>query len=359
MTDPQVLIDGRPLVGHRTGIGVHTAEIARRLGFTPPAIIAAHAALGDASDLTGCRVVVDTTSPGLAWQQLRLPSIAVREKAEVVWGPHGTLPLRLDVPAVVSIHDLTSITMPHRHRLRTVLSFNLFIARSLEMAHHIAAVSATAAAEIMRGFAVSAGKITIVPNGVDEFFSPGIADRLPARISGKDYLLYVGTLEPRKGVDDLVRAWRALSVRPRLVLCGGEGWGHTRLRAMMVREIEAGEIVMTGYVDRETLRSLYRGAMALVYPSRFEGFGLPPLEAMACGIPVVATAGGAIREVVGDAAELVKVGDLEALRQAISTVLASQPRRRELVARGIERAGLFRWDNSARLMRDLLRSAAR
>ncbi|HVT02369.1 MAG TPA: glycosyltransferase family 1 protein [Thermoanaerobaculia bacterium] len=359
MKDPLVLIDGRPLVGHRTGIGVHTAEIARRLRFTPAPVIAAHAGLGDASDLDGCRVVVDKTALGVVWQQMRLPEIAAREEAAVVWGPHGTLPLRLRTPAVVSIHDLTSITMPHRHRIKTVLSFNLLIARSLEMAEYIAAVSLTAASEIMRGFGVRSGKITIVPNGVDEFFSPGPADGLPARLAGKDYLLYVGTLEPRKGIDDLVRAWRAITGRPRLVLCGSEGWGHARLRSMMEHEIEAGEIIMTGYVDRTTLRALYRGASALVYPSRFEGFGLPPLEAMACGTPVVATAGGAIREVVGDAAELVEVGDIDGLRQAIMTVLANESRRLELIARGHERVELFRWDTSAHLMRDLLRAAAR
>lgn len=359
MNDPLVLIDGRPLVGHRTGIGVHTAEIARRLGFIPPPIIAVHTPLSDSSDLSNCRVLVDETALGVVWQQVRLPEISIREGAAVVWGPHGTLPLRLRTPSVVSVHDLTSITMAHRHRIRTVLSFNLFIARSLEMAASIAAVSSTAASEIMRGFGVPSRKITIVANGVDEFFSPGPAEGLPSRLAGKDYLLYVGTLEPRKGIGDLVGAWQLIPGRPRLVLCGSEGWGHARLRSLMQKEIDRGEIVMTGYVDRTTLRALYRGASALVYPSRFEGFGLPPLEAMACGTPVVATAGGAIHEVVGEAAELVDVGDVEALRRAMILVLGNQTRRDELIALGRQRVGLFRWDTSAMLMTELLRGAAR
>ncbi|MBV9496949.1 MAG: glycosyltransferase family 4 protein [Acidobacteria bacterium] len=333
----RILIDGRPLVGHRTGIGVHTAEIARRLG--GHRLIASHAAIADREGLDGCELRVDAAPLGVIWQQLVLPRI----EADVLWGPHGTLPLAGDVPAVATIHDFTSITMPGRHRIQTILSFNLFIAQSLTRAKRVAAVSRRVAEETVRGFAIARTKIEIVPNGVDELFSPGGDEG--------DYILYVGTLEPRKGLDDLLDAWRSLSPRPRLILCGSAGWG-TKIAD------EAG-IEKTGFVDRERLRALYRGARLFVYPSRSEGFGIPPLEAMACGAPVVATRVGAIPEYAEGAALLVEPGDRDGLQRAMQRALSSRALRDELRLAGPARAAGYRWDRSAQLMNELLAEAAR
>lgn len=334
----RLVIDGRPLVGNRTGIGVHTAEIARRLPIEPPPLIASHAEITDREGLESLQFRVDRMPLGVLWQQLVLPRI----DADVLWGPHGTLPLAWKRPAVVTIHDFTSITSPLRHRLKTVLSFNLFIGASLEKASRVACVSRAVADEAMRGFGVPAAKIEIVPNGVDDFFSPGGEEQ--------DYILFAGTREPRKGIDDLVDAWRALPVpRPRLVICGGEGWGTNIAND---RAIE-----LTGYVSRERLRTLYRGALVFVYPSKQEGFGIPPLEAMACGAPVIATRTGAIGEYAEGAAVLVAPGDREALRVSLARVVADASLRRELRARGPERAQSWGWDRAARLMFDLLRHA--
>jgi glycosyltransferase involved in cell wall biosynthesis len=334
----EVVIDGRPLVGNRTGIGVHTAEIARRLAVEPSPLIASHASIEDRSGIEDCRFRVDPMPLGVLWQQTKLARI----HADVLWGPHGTLPLASRVPAVITMHDLTTITMPLRHEAKTLLSFNLFVGRSIDRAKKIACVSRAVANDLLRGFAVTPSRIEIVPNGVDEFFSPGGGSR--------DYLLYAGTLEPRKGIDDLIAACRMLPApRPRLVLCGDRGW-RTRV---------PGDVEVTGYVTRERLRELYRGALAFVYPSHHEGFGIPPLEAMACGTPVIATPVGAIPDYAGDAALLVPVGDREALRDAMSRLIANRSLRDELAARGLERAARFRWDDSARLMTELLAEASK
>jgi glycosyltransferase involved in cell wall biosynthesis len=334
-----LVIDGRPLVGNRTGIGVHTAEIARRRTFDPPPLIASHAEIADREGLEQLRFRVDRTSLGVLWQQTKLARI----DADVLWGPHGTLPLAWKKPAVVTLHDFTSITMPLRHKLKTVLSFNLFIAQSLELASRVACVSRGVADEAMRGFGVPASKIELVPNGVDDSFTPGDAGE-------EDYVLFTGTLEPRKGIDDLIDAWRALPhPRPRLVLCGGMGWG-TRIAE------EAG-VELTGYVSRERLRELYRRAMAFVYPSHHEGFGIPPLEAMACGAPVIATRTGAIADYAEGAALLIAPGDREALRASLARVVRDASLRAELRARGPERASSWRWERGARAMFELLASA--
>jgi glycosyltransferase involved in cell wall biosynthesis len=334
----QITIDGRALVGNRTGIGVHTAEIARRLPDAP--LIASHAEIADRSGLERCRFRVDPMPFGVAWQQLLLPRIA---REGVLWAPHGTLPLALRTPSVATLHDFSSLTMPFRHRVKTVLSFNVFIGRSLQMATRIAAVSRAVAEEAVRWFGVSRARIEIVPNGVGDFFSPDGEE--------EDYVLFVGTIEPRKGLDDLLAVWDSLPTpRPRLVLCGDAGWGDVRLP----RDAE-----VTGYVDRIRVRELYRHARAFVYPSRYEGFGIPPLEAMACGAPVIATRTGAIPEYADGAALLIDPGDRTGLRDALVRVLTDAPLRRELRSRGIERAKTYTWDRSAALMTQLLAEAAR
>jgi glycosyltransferase involved in cell wall biosynthesis len=336
----RLLIDGRPLVGNRTGIGVHTAEIARRLDVEPPPLIASHADIADRTGLERCAFRVDRMALGVMWQQWVLPRI----EGDVLWGPHGTLPVAWRRPSVVTIHDFTSITMPERHRLKTILSFNLFIARSLEQASRVACVSRAIADETMRGFGVAAAKIEIVPNGVDPFFSPDLEG------SEGDYLLFTGTLEPRKGVHELIAAWASLPApRPRLVLCGDTGW---KMRIPREQGIE-----VTGYVTRERLRELYRGALAFVYPSRYEGFGIPPLEAMACGAPVVAARTGAIPEFAEGAALLIEPGDPDALRAVLVRITSDAALRRELRALGPERARLWTWDRGARAMTELIRCA--
>src|SRR5438270_6019505 len=318
-----ITIDGRALVGSRTGIGVHTAEIARRLTNAP--LIASHAEIADRSGLERCTFRIDRMPFGVAWQQLVLPRIATEG---VLWAPHGTLPLALRIPSVATLHDFSSLTMPFRHRVRTVLSFNLFIGRSLQMATRIAAVSRAVAEEAVRWFGVARRRIEIVPNGVDDDFFTAEGDE-------DDYVLFVGTIEPRKGLDDLLAAWDSLPhPRPRLILCGDAGWGDVQLP----RDAE-----VTGYVDRTRLRELYRHARAFVYPSRYEGFGIPPLEAMACGAPVIATRTGAIPEYANGAALLVDPGDRDALRDALIRMLSNKSLRSELRARGPERARTYSW----------------
>ncbi|HUP63905.1 MAG TPA: glycosyltransferase family 1 protein [Thermoanaerobaculia bacterium] len=355
----RVAIDARPLVGERTGIGVHTAEIASRLEFDPPPLLASHAEIINREDIDHLGFRIDRSPLGVIWQQMVLPRVLETLHSEVLWGPHGTLPLRCPIPAVVSMHDLSSITTPFRHRFRTILAFNTFVRQSLEKAAFIAAVSGATADAVARGFGLARSRIEIVPNGVgEEFYRAASPALLPPGLEPGSYILFAGTMEPRKGIEDLIDAWEALPERPTLVLCGSKGWGLSRLRSRIAVLIEKGEILMPGFVSRETLIALEQHALIFVYPSRDEGFGLPPLEAMAAGTPVIATLAGAIPEITGDAALLVPPGNPSALAAAMRRLLGSSAAREDLVARGQQRARVFTWDRSARLMGELLLRAA-
>ena len=359
-TPLRVVIDGRALVGKRTGIGVHTAEIASRLDTEPAPLIAAHTDIENRSSIEHCRFRVDRISPGVLWQQLKLAKVA-QEEGDVLWGPHGTLPLNVQTPSVITIHDLTSLTMPLKHKFKTLASFNLIIGRSIANATRIAAVSRATAEELMRGFDVAASRITIVPNGVDAFYSPSdlVPEVMPFDLEHDRFILYVGTVEPRKGVDDLIRAWSALSSpRPRLVICGTLGWGYRAVLRMVEEHRDRHDIIVSGYLDQSSLRDLYRHCMLFVYPSHYEGFGLPPLEAMACGAPVVTTKAGALPEVVGDAAVTVEAGAINELSAALRRLVIDEPQRRDLRRRGVERAASFDWKKSASTMMDLLLAAS-
>lgn len=349
----KLVIDGRPLVGERTGIGVHTAEIAARLDGVVEPVIATHAAIADLDGIEEIRRRVDPMPLGLLWQQLVLPTVTEREGADVVWGPHGTVPLLLKRPAVVSVHDLTSITMPRAHKLRTILSFNPLIGQSLARAVKIMSVSQFTADQVIRGFAIDPGKVEVVPNGVSEYFSPA-----PNVETGEPNILYAGSIEPRKGIGDLVDAWQRLPGRPRLILAGSRGWKSGELFRRINRWVETGEVVVAGFVDRERLRDLYRRATLFVYPSHFEGFGLPVLEAMACGTPVITTTGGAIPEAAGNAAATIEPGDVVGLSKAMKRILASEEVRRDMRARGLEHVKAFSWAQSARHASEIIRHAA-
>lgn len=339
----RLVIDGRPLVGERSGIGVHTAEIARRLDLGDPVVIASHAPIEIEPD---SRIELDLrrSRPGVWWQQRHLPGVASDWGADVIWGPHGTLPLVSKVPGVVTVHDLTSIDMPGRHRLRTILSFNTLIGPSLSKARKVVAVSKDTATAVARRFGIDRGKLEVVYNGVDDFFEPGEPDVLPEKLLPGGYLLYVGTLEPRKGVGLLIDSWSAIDSAPPLVLCGAKGW---KSDDVISRADADPRIIRTGWVTRGMLRDLYRGALATIYPSEYEGFGLPVLEAMRCGSPVITTSGGAIPEVAGDAALMIEPGDGNGLTEAIRTVMSDSGLRDELRSRGLEQARKFSWDRAA------------
>jgi glycosyltransferase involved in cell wall biosynthesis len=248
-------------------------------------------------------------------------------------------PLRPRVPTVVTVHDLAVLRHPEAFPRWTRSYAPLLVPKVLRAAHSVIAVSEFTASELETLLRVPREKIHVVPNAVDDTFSPD-----GPRADG-DYVLAVGTLEPRKNLARAIEAAAQIGVDLRVV--GAPGWGGVEARGA--------NVTWLGSVDDDELACQYRGALCVVYPSVYEGFGLPVLEAMACGAAVVTSAGGATAEVAGDAAVLVDPLDVGAIAAGIETAIAS---RETLRARGIERARGFSWDEAARLTQTVYEGAA-
>jgi glycosyltransferase involved in cell wall biosynthesis len=242
--------------------------------------------------------------------------------------------------AVVTIHDLSFEREPKLMGLRDRFFFRTMVPRSVRRADRVLAVSEGTKRDLVERYGADERKIAVIPNGVDEGFSPDGPSR-----DGAPYLLFVGALQRRK---DPLAAIEALSLSDsdlRLVLVGPDKGAAAEARATAARLGLSDRVEFAGHVEKPTLAALYRGAEALVFPSRYEGFGLPVLEAMASGTPVVATSAGAIPEIAGEAAVLVEPGDPVALAGGIERALADRER---LVPAGLDRARLFSWTEAAR-----------
>jgi glycosyltransferase involved in cell wall biosynthesis len=270
----------------------------------------------------------------LGWYPFVLPRLA--RDADVLHCPTPYGPLRSATPLVVTVHDLAVFRHPAAFPTWTRAVARRTAPRVIAAAARVIAVSDFTRRELVEVLRVPGAKITVVPNAVEETFSPE-----GPRAEG-DYVLAVGTLEPRKNLARTVEAAGRAGLELRVV--GARGWGGVEAPGWL------------GRVDDAELARLYRGAACVAYPSLYEGFGIPVLEAMACGAPVVTSRGGATEEVAGGAAVLVDPLDVDAIAAGIRDAVARRDELREL---GVARARDFSWDESARLTLDVYREAAR
>ena len=272
----------------------------------------------------------------LRWFWLGLPRAVRRLRAEVLHLPAAIGPWRSPVPLVVTVHDVLALEHPEWFSRANALQQRLAVRRLANAARRVIVPSRHTAERLQEATGVSGERVRVIPWGVGPPFTPGPADPAVLRRHGIDgpYVVAVGTLQPRKGFDELAEE----AGDRRLVIVGARGWHDADIAARL-----RGRAILTGRVDDAELVSLLRGADALVHPARGEGFGFPPLEAMACGTPVIAYRTSSLPEVVGDAGVLVEP-DPGALGEALGRLLADPALRATLRERGLARAGQLTWE---------------
>jgi glycosyltransferase involved in cell wall biosynthesis len=301
---------------------------------------------------------METLRRDFLWAQLALPLAARRRRLGILHLTGAAMPIWSDCPRVVTVHDVG----PFRHRAFFTPWMAAYArvvqAQAIRRAEAVIAISRFVAGDLARTLGIPEGRITVVHQGVSKrfFISPPAACLAGVRARfrlERPFILHMGVLSPRKNLARLIDAyWRlrqAGRIDHQLVLAGGRGWRDGEVMQRAARLDPAGrDIRLIGHVPDSDLPALYRLADLLVYPSLYEGFGLPPLEAMACGTPVVASDRAAIPEVLGDAALLVDPTDEAALAEGMRRVLMCTALRRELGERGCKRAAGYTWERTVR-----------
>ena len=331
------MLDATPLLGPRTGVGRYVEHLVRELaGLDSLDLVATAFTLRGAGALpaavpAGVQVrhrPAPARALQAAWDRLELPPVEwLVGRADVVHGTNFVLPPLRRAAGVLTVHDLSYLRYPETVAAAS-LRYRTLVPRGLRRAAVVVTPSQAVAAEVKAEYGLG-DRVLATPLGVDEGWfgaTPMPATELTARGLPERYLLFVGTVEPRKGLPALLSALRLLhdSDRvadpdtPPLVLAGPPGWGP----ALETAALPPGAVLSAGYLDTADLRRLVAGAALLAYPSVYEGFGLPPLEAFAAGVPVVASDLPVVREVTGELAALAPVGDAAALAAAVRATLA-------------------------------------
>jgi glycosyltransferase involved in cell wall biosynthesis len=291
----------------------------------------------------------------IAWEQTILPAKLKLHKVDLYHGPAFIAPFLKTCPQIVTIHDASFRLTPERHSFSRRAFYRAIVPAIMKTSDGIIAVSRSAKSDLLDVAPVPAEKISVIPLGVDSQFhpvhDPYRLERIRCKYSlPRDFILYVGMIEPRKNLETLVDAYLAdsLSARFDLVLAGGLGWDYSGLLQKIESSGAADRIRLPGYIPESDLPALYTAASVFAYPSLYEGFGLPVLEAMACGTPVVTSSVSSLPEVAGTAALLSDPHDSGALASALHSILGDENLRAELSSRGLTRARSFTWNQTAR-----------
>lgn len=304
------------------------------------------------TELRYSRLPTQSPTMRILWEQAAQPRAARRAGVDLVHDPAFVGARFSRCPFVVTVHDLSFLLYPRNFRAFNRLYLTYMTRLSVQKARRVLAVSESTKQDLVRHYGLSPNKIDTVHNGVDDTYHPLPADQVAAfrakRGLPDEFMLFVGTLEPRKNVVTLIEAYAQLSgTRPPLMLVGGRGWLYDETFARIETLDLSDEVHFVGYVPAEELRWWYSAATLFVYPSLYEGFGLPPLEAMACGTPVITSQASSLPEVVGDAALLVKPTDTKALTASMARALADPGLREEMQATGLVQAKKFSWQKTA------------
>lgn len=291
--------------------------------------------------------------PGSLWLQTQCRTFVKKDRIDVFFAPSNILPLKLPtrIKKVLAVHDLVSMLHPETMASYNHFIHDLFFKQSVKSADHIITMSEYTKQSIIDYFHICADKITVIYEGVDEKFRPYSKNEVQEVLNRyglkRPHILSVGTLEPRKNYPILLKAFKNLNIDYDLVIVGKEGWKAKSIFETIRRLKLEERVKILGYLDLNDLPYIYNGAELFVFPSIYEGFGLPLVEAMACGIPVVCSNASCLPEIGGDAVCYFNPQSVDELILKIREVLDSPQLQQSLRQKGINQAVKFNWDNTA------------
>lgn len=363
-------LDGLPLSRKKTGIGHYTFELARSLATIVPGhefeIVSPSVFSIDDAELP-IPENLKLFSAGLnglrrrCWWSIYLPRYCKRASFALFHGTNFELPYWTKCPTVLTIHDLSLLLYPETHEKHLVRRARLKLPRAARTAAAIITPSEAVKSEVCEHWGVSADKVFAIPEAARAAFYPMALSQSRAvcqRLGVEDeFILFVGTVEPRKNLLTLVRAFeriiRGTSTHVQLVIAGDKGWLSDDLMNYLRDNDVRERVLFTGHLPDGDLRALYSSCRVFVYPSLYEGFGLPLLEAMACGAPVVTSRVPSIMETVGDVARLINPSDVEDLASGIMWLLDDAIEREHCSAAGLQHVKRFSWERTARATWDI------
>lgn len=352
-------IDARPLSVPKTGIGQYLREILKVLSVIDSEneyLLYSNRPINldfPGSDRFHTRI--DRGGIGTIWLHTRLPRLLRKDRIALFWGPDYAIPMFPQRMAkVLVIHDLTYRYFPETLPRQIVMHLKYCLPFYVKRADLIITDSYSAKSGIIKELKVSENKIKVVHlaagckenNMVNQ---DGILNKFG--IEKPDYILFVGTIEPRKNVEGIIRCYAKLKEKminpPRLVIAGGWGWKSENVKRLVTELKLLEKVIFTGYVSDDELAVLYRNAGVLLYPSFYEGFGLPPLEAMSYGIPVICSNTSSLPEVVGDAAIMINPYDIDDMFSALRKVYTDKELRKIYIKKSIQQSKKFSWEKTA------------
>ncbi len=358
-------VDGRNLVPSLSGIGRYVLEMCRSLGEQGHSLVLylpeePHTPL---PRLTGCEVRVwNFKGPWrrVIWNITALPAAANADQLDFFWGPAHRLPIGLNrhIPTIVTIHDLVWQKAPKTMRWQTWLGERAFMRQALKRANFVVADSESTKKDIAAFHPSAAVRTRVVYPGLTTLPPPSGRQLVPRDAEGNstEYALFVGTLEPRKNLSLLLRAFSSIDSRKslKLVIAGGQGWRLGNLSELISHHGVRDRVIVTGYISDGELAQLYSSATFLLMPSLYEGFGFPIIEAQSFGVPVITSNRSSMPEVAREGAILVDPENITEISAAIGLLASDKALRSSLSAKARINAGRFSWEGAARDLVDLV-----
>ena len=357
-------IDGIPLAELKTGVGHYTFELALELARQAPSDLFeilshlpfSHAAVSDLNAPDNLIFIKQRVNSATRhWWTIGLPLYIKRARLDLFHGTNYDIPVWGQCPTVLTIHDLSLLLFPQTHEERRVRRARRRLPVMSRRATLIITPTNAVKSEVCEHLRIPRDKVVVVNEAPRRSFQPMPGEQASATVRrlglDEEFILYVGTIEPRKNLITLVKAFeqilRSTTLRPQLVIAGKKGWLTDELFAYIESAQLGDRIRLTGYLGDDELRALYSACRVMVYPALYEGAGLPTLEAMACGAPVITTNTPAISEMVGDKARLFSPADFDALARHIVELLTTPAARESMSRAGIHHAAQFSWERAA------------